>query len=159
MWRVAGPDVPGDPGPRVTVEETPSESYGSGSALAAAFGGTILEPSWWPADTEEISYSLNGRPGHPHFFIGSTRAGGEPVCVVGFFEAAWAGRSPRDWLNGEWTQSRELVHVRGLIGWVGIPSRLQVVIYDKRLAIQLVGYHTEDEIMGAVKSLRHIEPD
>jgi hypothetical protein len=76
MWRVAGPDVPGDPAPRVTVEETPSESYGSGSALAAAFGGTILEPSWWPADTEEISYSLDGRPGDAHFFIGSTRAGG-----------------------------------------------------------------------------------
>jgi hypothetical protein len=34
-----------------------------------------------------------------------------------------------------------------------------VVIYDQRLAIQLIGYHTEDEIMSAVKSLRHIEPD
>jgi hypothetical protein len=76
---VAGPD---DPGPRVTVEEIPSESYGSGSAHAAAFGGTILEPSWWPADTEEISYSLDGRPGHAHYFIGSTRAGGAYASLV-----------------------------------------------------------------------------
>lgn len=156
MWRMTGPDVPD---PRVTAAETPSESYGSGSALAAAFGGTILEPSWWPADTEEISYSLDGRPGYAHYFIGSTRGRGEPICIVGFFEAAWGGRSPRDWLDGEWTESRELAHVRGLIGWVGVPPRLQVVIYDKRLAIQLIGYHTEDEIMSAVKSLRQIEPD
>jgi hypothetical protein len=62
-------------------------------------------------------------------------------------------------LVGEWTESRELAHVRGRIGWIGIPPRLQVVIYDKRLAIQLVGYHTEDEIMSAVRSLRQIEPD
>ena len=141
------------------MEETPSERYGSGSALAAAFGGAILEPSWWPADTEEMSYSLDGRPGHAHYFIGSIRAGGEPMCVVGFFEATWAGRSPRDWLHGEWAESRELAHVRGLIGWVGIPPRLHVVIYDQRLAIQLIGYHSEDEIMSAVKSLRQIEPD
>ena len=106
------------------MEETPSERYGSGSALAAAFGGTILEPSWWPADTEEISYGLDGRPGHAHYFIGSIRAGAEPTCIVGFLEAAWVGRSPRDWLNGEWTASRELADVRGLIGWVGIPPRL-----------------------------------
>jgi hypothetical protein len=156
---VTDPDVPDDPGPRVTTEETPSERYGSGSALAAAFGGGIVEPSWWPADTEEISYTLVGRPGHAHYDIGSIRAGGEPICTVGFLEAAWAGRSPRDWLNGEWTESRELAHLRGLIGWVGIPPQLHVVIYDQQLAIQLIGYHSEDEIMRAVKSLRWIEPD
>ena len=49
--------------------------------------------------------------------------------------------------------------MRGLIGSVGIPPRLQVVMYDKQLAIQLIGYHSEDEIMRAVKSLRQIEPD
>jgi hypothetical protein len=77
MWRMAVPD---DPGPRVTVEETASESYGSGSALAAAFGATILEPSWWPADTEEISYNLNGGPGNAHYFIGSTAPEGSPYA-------------------------------------------------------------------------------
>jgi hypothetical protein len=160
MSRVAGPDVPADDsGLRVTSRITPSETYGSASALAQAFGGTILEPSWWPADTEEVSYNLDGFPNRAHYRIGSTRAEGAPICVIGFFEAAWAGRSPRDWLDGEWSEPRELAHVRGLIGWVGIPSRLQVVIYDQQLAIQLIGYDTEDEIMSAVRSLRKIDPD
>jgi hypothetical protein len=60
-------------------------------------------------------------------------------------------------LIGEWTESRELAHVRGLIGWVGIPPRFQVVMYDQRLAVELIGYHTEDEIMSAVKSMRDID--
>jgi hypothetical protein len=46
----------------------------------------------------------------------------------------------------------------GLIGWVGVPPRVQVVVYDHELAIQLTGYHTEDEMMRAVRSLRQIEP-
>lgn len=148
-----------DSGVRVTIEETPSTSYGSALALARAFGGTILEPSWWPADTEEISYSLDGFPDHAHYCIGSTRADGVPICLIGFFEAAWAGRSPRDWLDGDWSEPRELAHLRGLIGRVGIPPSLQVVFYDQQLAIQLIGYHTEDEIMFAVRSLRQIDPN
>jgi hypothetical protein len=113
----------------------------------------------WPADTEEISYSLDGFPDHTHYCIGSTRAEEDPIRLIGFFEAAWAGRSPRDWLDGDWSEPRELVHLRGLIGRVGIPPRLQVVIYDQELAIQLIGYHTEDEIMSAARSLRQIDPD
>ena len=77
-----------------------------------------------------------------------------PVCVIGHFEAALAGRSPRDWLHGEWSEPPELAHVRGLIGRVGIPRRLQAVIYDQKLQIQLIGYDTEHEIMSTVSSLR-----
>jgi len=48
--------------------------------------------------------------------------------------------------------------LRGLVGWVGIPPRLQTVIYDQQLAIQLIGYRTEDEMMNAVRSLHPIDP-
>ncbi len=44
--------------------------------------------------------------------------------------------------------------MRGLIGRVGEPSRLQAVIYDEKLEIQLIGYATEAEIVRAVTSLR-----
>lgn len=160
IWQVAGSETPaGDSGPRVAIQQVPSTSYGSAATLAGAFGGTILEPSWWPADTGEITYSLDGHANRTHYSIGSIRADGVPICVVGFYEAVWAGRSPRDWLRGEWSEPRELEHVRGLVGRVGIPPRLQVVIYDHQLAVQLIGYENEDEIMRTVKSLRPIAPD
>jgi hypothetical protein len=148
-----------DPGPRVTIKQVASETYHSGSALARAFGGPILEPTWWPPDTEEISYSLAGEPDHAHYDVGSVRAGGVPICVIGFWESAWNGRSPRDWLDGEWSEPSELAHLRGLIGKVGVPPSLQVVLYDQQLAIQLIGYGTEAEIMSAVMSLRTVEPE
>jgi hypothetical protein len=156
---MAGSDNPADgSGPRITIHETASTIYGSASALAQAFGGAILEPSWWPAGTGEISYSLNGFSNRTHYSIGSIRADEVPICIIGFYEAAWAGRSPKDWLHGEWSEPRELQHVRGSVGRVGIPPRLQVVIYDQRLAIQLIGYETEDEVMHTVNSLRPIAP-
>jgi hypothetical protein len=157
---VASSSTPADDsGARVTIRQTPSTTYGSASALAHAFGSTILEPSWWPADTGEISYSLDGFADRTHYSIGSIRPEGVPICIVGFYEAAWAGRSPRDWLHGEWSEPSELKHLRGLVGRVGIPPRLQVVIYDHQLAIQLIGYDTDDEIMRTVSSLRPIAPD
>lgn len=158
---MAGSETPSDDsGPRVTIQETPSTTYDSASALAQAFGSTVLEPSWWPADTGDISYSLlDGFSNRPHYSIGSIRAEGVPISVIGFREAAWGGRSPRDWLQGEWSEPRELEHVRGLVGRVGIPPRLQVVVYDQQPAIQLIGYETGDEIMRTVRSLRPIAPD
>jgi hypothetical protein len=77
-----------------------------------------------------------------------------PICVVGHVEAVLAGRSPKDWLHGEWSEPPELAHVRGLIGRVGIPRRFQAVIYDQELQIQLIGYETVDEILNTVSSLR-----
>lgn len=149
-----------DSGPRVTIQETPSATYGSAEALAQAFGSSVLEPSWWPAGVGEISYTLlDGFSKRPHYSVGSIRAEGVPVSVTGFKEAAWAGRSPRDWLVGEWSSPRELEQVRGLVGHVGIPPRLHVVIYEQQLAIQLIGYQTEDEIMRTVESLRPISPN
>ena len=154
--RVAGANhtTTGDDGPRATVSEADSETYSSAPELARAFGSPVCEPTWWPADIEEISYCLVRSPGGVHYQIGSTRSDGVPVCVIGQFEAALAGRSPRDWLHGEWSEPPELAHVRGLIGRVGIPRRLQAVIYDQKLQIQLIGYDTEHEIMSTVSSLR-----
>jgi hypothetical protein len=82
------------------------------------------------------------------------------ICVIGDFEAAFAGRLPRDWLHGEWSEPPALAHVRGLIGRVGIPRWLQAVIYDEKLQLQLIGFDTEDEIMSTASSLRRasLEP-
>ena len=156
---MAGPHIPaGDQGPRVTFEEAVSETHPSASALARAFGSTVLEPSWWPADVEEISYRV-GRfsSGQAHYEIESIRRNGVPVGAIGHFAVA-PDRSPRDWPDGEWSEPRELVHLRGLIGRVGIPPRLQAVIYDQGLEIQLIGYDTEDEVTTTVRSLRRVAP-
>ena len=136
-----------------------STGYGSAQDLAQAFGAPILEPTWWPADTEEISYDLvRSGAGGGRYQIGSVRGEGVPICVVGHLEAALAGRSPRDWLHGEWSEPSELKNVRGLIGQVGIPRQLQAVIYDQKLQIQLIGYESHDEIINAVSSLRQTSP-
>lgn len=81
-----------------------------------------------------------------------------PICVIGRVEASEARRSPRDWLPGEWHEPVELAHVRGLIGRVGIPPRLQAFAYDEELTIVLVDYDTENEIMSRV-SFRRVRPD
>jgi hypothetical protein len=141
-------------GPRAKSSEADSDTYGSAPELAHAFGAPVIEPTWWPADIEEISYCLVRSAGGVHYQIGATRSEGVPICVIGHFEAALAGRSPRDWLHGEWSEPPELAHLRGVIGRVGIPRRLQAVIYDQELQIQLIGYASQDEIMSAVGSLR-----
>lgn len=101
---VAGPDIPADhPGPRVTIEEAASETYPTAVELARAFGSTVLEPSWWPADAEEVSYCVaRFSSGDTHYEIESIRRDGVPVGVIGHFEIA-GGRSPREWLDGEWS--------------------------------------------------------
>ena len=88
-------------------------------------------------------------------------ADGDAVRVT-IEEAAsetYRGRSPREWLDGEWSEPRELARLRGLIGRVGFPPTLQAVIYDQGLEIHLIGYDTEDEIMSAITSLRRASPD
>jgi hypothetical protein len=112
-----GPHIPtAENGNRVTVEDAASETYTSALALARAFGATVLEPSWWPADVEEISYCVSRfSSGHAHYEILSTRRDGVPVGVIGHAEAP-EGRSPREWLDGKWSEPRALAEVRGLIG-------------------------------------------
>jgi Clp amino terminal domain, pathogenicity island component len=147
-----------DHGPRATSEVAASETYASGLALARAFGSTVLEPSWWPEDVEEIRCSLaRFSSGHAHYEILSTRRDGTPVGVIGHVDRS-GGRSPREWLDGEWSEPRELAELSGLIGRVGIPPQLQGVIYDQELEMHLIGYDTADEIVSTVRSLRRVNP-
>ena len=131
----------GTGGPRVTIREMQSETFPNARELAQAFGSTVCEPTWWPADTEHISYRLVRGSGPAHYEIGGTRHGAIPICVVGHAgKADLNGRSPRDWLSGEWSAPPELADLRGAIGAVGTPRRLQAVIYSCGLQIQLIGY-------------------
>jgi hypothetical protein len=157
---VEGPDVPfEDHGPRVTTEQAAVETYRTAVELARAFGATVLEPLWWPADAGEASYRVARFSSTPaHYEVESIRRGRVPVGVFGHFEIA-GGRSPREWLDGTWSEPGELANLRGLIGRVGIPPELEAVIYDQGLEIHLIGYDTEDEIMSAVASLRRASPD
>lgn len=144
--------------PQVSLQQTDPAYFDSATALADAFGQRVVEPLWWPADIGQVSYCLTRSAERIQYRIGTDRTEGAPLHVVGVLEAAWAGRSPRDWLNGEWSEPSELAHMRGLVGRVGTPPSLHVVVYDGPLAIQLLGYHTEDEVMNAVRSLRRVDP-
>jgi Clp amino terminal domain, pathogenicity island component len=147
-----------DHGPRAASEVAASGTYASGLALARAFGSTVLEPSWWPEDVEEIRCSLARFSTAPaRYEILSTRRDGTPVGVIGHVDRS-GGRSPREWLDEEWSEPPELEQLRGLIGRVGVPARLQGVIYDQELQLHLIGYDTEDEILSTVKSLRRVNP-
>jgi hypothetical protein len=118
----------------------------------------VLEPSWWPEDVEEIRCSLARFSTAPaRYEILATRRDGTPVGVIGHVDHS-GGRSPGEWLDGEWSEPPELAELRGLIGRVGIPARLQGVIYDQELQMHLIGYDTEDEIVSAVNSLRRVSP-
>jgi hypothetical protein len=77
-----------------------------------------------------------------------------PICVISRVEVAGARRA-----NGEWFAPSELAHRRGLIGRVGVPTCLQAVVYDEKMAIHLIGYDTEDEIISPVRNLRRVTPD
>jgi len=151
---VADSEGAGKANPSIAVIEAASETVGSVSELAGAFGATVLEPAWWPADVDQISYSLDRFPDRALYRIGSTRDDGVPICVIGHREIPGAGRPV-----GEWRAPRELATVHGLIGLVGVPPRLQAVVHQERLAIHLIGYETEDEIISTANSLRRVNPD
>ena len=141
-------------GPQVTTQMIEPEVFSDARRLAQAFASAVCEPAWWPPDTEPVSYRLLRSSGRrEHYEIGSVRRDGIPICVVGHREAAMGGRSPRDWLTGEWSEPPELSHLSGLIGAVGIPRRLQAVAYDSGLQLQFIGYDTEQEIIRAATSL------
>lgn len=94
------------------------------------------------------------RAGRDRYRIGSTRHDDASICVVGHREVSGAGRA-----DGEWYAPQQLATVRGLIGRVGIPPRLQAVAHQEKLAIHLIGYETEGEIMSAATSLRRVSAD
>jgi hypothetical protein len=111
----------------VSITEAVSKTLDSVRALARAFGSPVFEPAWWPADAGEISYCLERFPHGDYYRVGSTRHNDVPTCVMGHPEVPVAGRAA-----GEWYAPRELTTVRGLIGRVGIPPRLQAVVLTRR---------------------------
>ena len=140
----------------ISVTEAVPESFDSALELASAFGSPVFEPAWWPAEVGAISYLLFRFPDvdrgvSDDYHIGSTRHGDVPIYVVGHREHPDAERA-----GGEWYAAPELATVRGLIGRVGVPPRLQAVVHHDKLAIHLIGYQTDDEIIGAATSLRRI---
>jgi hypothetical protein len=42
---------------------------------------------------------------------------------------------------------------------VGIPPRLQALVHREKLAIRLIGYETEEEIISVARSLRPVSAD
>ncbi len=141
-------------GVRMEIVESARESCSSGPGLAKAFGRVLFTPAWWPADAQEIEYRLDRFPHRTHYWIGSTRDDGVPIGVVGNVEVPGVLRA-----TGRWWEPRELAHLRGLIGRVGVPSHLQAVVHDDELAIHLIGYETEAEIIKAVNSFQRISPE
>lgn len=142
-------DAPGGAGPSVSIIEATAETYDSALALAKAFGAPVFEPAWWPVDVCEISYVLERLSSRDLYRVGSTRHDGVPICVIGQRAVPGAGRAV-----GEWYEPPELATMRGLIGRVGIPTRLQAVLHREDLALHLIGYDTEEEITRAAMSLR-----
>jgi hypothetical protein len=140
-----------EPANRVSSVAADAQLHDSAASLATAFGSAVLEPSWWPPDTGAIEYHLDRFPSHALYRISSTRHGDTPICVIGQAEVAGAGRA-----SGTWFAPHELKDLRGLIGNVGSPSRLQAVVHDEGLAVHLIGYDTEAEIVTTAKSLRRV---
>jgi hypothetical protein len=145
---------PDDEGIRVEILEATSESYVDAAELANAFGSSVLEPTWWPEDAEEISYTLDRFPNHASYRVGGVRHDGVPIAVIGHPKRVGRGRSPREWLVGEWDEPNELAHLSGLIGRVGNPVHLQAFLEDGAVSVVMIGFDTEPEISQAVSSFR-----
>ena len=146
--------TPGGNGPQHRIAEAVYETHESAAALAQAFGSPVLEPLWWPKDAGKISYTLDRFPHHANYRISALREGGVPIAVIGLTERENSKRSPREWMPGEWHQPSELSHLRGLIGSVGIPPRLQAFVWDENTRITLIGFASEAEIIHAISSFR-----
>ena len=144
-----------DNGIKASFSRAAKTVYDDLDALAEAFGAPILAPMWWPADVQAVAYSLV-EAAHAHRFqIGSIRRGGAPILVAGRLEIPGAG-SPRDWLDGEWSEPETLRNKRGAIGRVGNPPQFHAVVYELALEVQLIGYAAEDELLRAIESLRSV---
>jgi hypothetical protein len=144
----------GRSGVRMEIVESAREICSSVPALATAFGRVLFTPAWWPEDAQELECRLDRFPHRTHYWVGAIRDDSVPVGVVGNVEVPGARRA-----TGEWWAPSELAHVRGLIGRVGIPHRLQAVVHDEDLAIHLIGYETEAEIVKTVNSFQRISPE
>ena len=151
MRRSRAPRSAGGPGSiRASAVEIDSKDCGAAPALAEGFGGPIFEPTWWPDDTDAVTYSLDESPSRLSYRIGSTRRDGTPICVIGR-----AGEQPERTLPpGNWSRPPELEAWRGLARTND--GHTHAVLFHELQTIHLIGYASLDELMDAVKSFRRV---
>jgi hypothetical protein len=137
----------GDSVPGLTVKSRSLRTKHSGSALALAksFGAPVFEPTWWPEDTGEVSYRLDGFM----YWIGSTRRGGIPIGVVGMAE-----NPERQLPVGNWSPIPELETMRGVIS--RSDDQFRAVVHLEQQTIHLIGYASEAELVQAVMSFQRL---
>jgi hypothetical protein len=143
----------GDSVPGLTVKsiDVPTKSYRSARALAESFGAPIFEPTWWPEDTDVVSYDLDLLQTGAMYRIGSTRTGGIPICVL--------GRPSKPGQNlpvGNWSPIPELEAIAGLISTSD--ANVRAVVHQEQQTIHLIGYASEAEVVQAVKSFQRVTP-
>ena len=154
MRRSGAPRSVGGPGSiRVSAVEIDSKDCGAAPALAEGFGGPIFEPTWWPDDTEVVTYVLDESPSRVSYRVGSTRRDGTPICVIGR-----AGEQRERTLPpGNWSRPSELEAWRGLIRNNG--DHVHSVVQAEQQTIHLIGYASLDEVVHTVKSFRRVTAD
>jgi hypothetical protein len=122
-----------------------SKRFRSALVLAESFGAPVFEPTWWPEDTRKLSYRLDGSM----YFIGSTRRGGTPICVIDRAETPEL-RLP----VGNWSAIPELEAMRGLVSTSD--DHVRAVLHQEQQTIHLIGYASEAELVQAVKSFQRV---
>jgi len=130
---------------RVSDETAVSKGFRSALALAESFGAPVFEPTWWPEDTREVSYRLDGAT----YWIGSTRRGGSPIGVIGKAEKPEL-RLP----SGNWSPVPELEAMRGLASTSD--DHVRAVVHQEQQTIHVIGYASEAELVQAVKSFQRV---
>jgi hypothetical protein len=133
---------------RVSDVTAASTSFSSALALAESFGGPVFEPTWWPEDTQMVSYRLDGAT----YWIGSTRREGTPIGVIGKAEKSWL-RLP----GGNWSAIPELEAMRGLVSTSD--DHVRAVVSQEHQTIHVIGYASEAELVRAVKSFQRVSAE
>jgi hypothetical protein len=141
----------GDPDSiRVSAVEVDSKDCGAAPALAQGFGGPIFEPSWWPDDTDAVTYFLDESPSRVTYRIGSIRRDGTPIVVIGR-----AGEQKEQTLPpGNWSRPPKLEAWRGLVRTND--AHIHAVLYREQQTMHLIGYASESEVVRAARSLRRV---
>jgi len=129
------------------IREVASTRFASVSELAAAFGADVFEPEWWPEDIGELAYELVSSGAGPSYHIGSVRADGRPIVVIGQHENPRSHLPPEDWC-----QPVELEALGATVAATGAGYR--AVVHRERQRVQLIGYLSEAEVIRAVLSLK-----
>lgn len=140
----------GGPGLTAMLVRVRSKPFRSALALTESFGAPVFEPSWWPDDTDAVTYFLDRSPSRVRYRIGPTRRDGTPIVVIGR-----AGEQKERTLPpGNWSRPPELEAWRGLVSTRD--DHVRAVLYHEQQTIHLIGYASEAELVQAVQSFRRV---